>query len=121
MRSETIALLFCVIFIASCSHRNENALPASPSPTPAVDRWVLLNAPDLVSENCESEAPCAGTPYVRAPLSDWKREGVFHSFKDCAASISSNDPDAASKDTDESHKQGKLTKAERMLGLDVSQ
>lgn len=110
-----IALLTACLFLLSCSRPSSTP---SPTVTPPPGRWVLLNAPNLVPEDCDkSSEPCTGTPYVRAPLSDWVREGEFDSFRECAASISSNDPDAASKDTDESHKQGKLTKAERMLGF----
>lgn len=108
-------VLFAVCFVfLSCSR--------TPTPSPRVtaspDRWVLLNAPALLPWDCnESSEPCTGTPYVRAPLSDWKQKGEYNSFRECAASIRSNEPDATSKDTDEDHKQGRLTKAERMLGF----
>lgn len=114
MTTHQVAALGVALLLSGCSRPISNA-PTVPTPAPA--RWVLLNAPDLVSDDCQNEEPCTGTPYVRAPLSDWKQEGEYNSFQECAASISSNDPDAASKDTNEDHKQGRLTKAERMLGF----
>ena len=40
------------------------------------------------------DEPGMGTPYLRAPLSDWKQLGDYASFQECAAAIRSrhNDP-----------------------------
>jgi hypothetical protein len=111
--SRSLLLALSLLFV-SCGRPSQPQ--PSPSPTPS-GRWVLLGAPHLLPTDCEHGEPCTGTVYVRAPLADWERLGEYKSWRDCAASMSSNDPDAAAKDTDENHKQGKLTKAERMLGL----
>jgi hypothetical protein len=114
MTKYALTILYAALLLSGCSRSNSKG---SAGATPSPSRWLLLTAPNLVSETCENEEPCTGTPYVRAPLSDWKRDGEFNSFAECAASISSNDPAAASKDTDPDHKQGRLNKGERMLGF----
>jgi hypothetical protein len=77
-------------------------------------RWVLLSAPKLLpSAECEIKEPCTGYPYVRAPLSDWERLGEFDNFQKCGAGIQ-----APKSDSNESiHKQGKLSDAEKMVGV----
>lgn len=74
-------------------------------------RWALLVAPSLMHKTGEGE-PCTGTPYVRAPLSDWEKLGEYDSFQQCAAAISAPNPD-----TSEAHQKGKLSPGELMLGF----
>ena len=59
------------------------------------------------------DEPGTGTPYLRAPLSDWKQLGDYTSFQECAAAIDSpnNDPNH------DLHNSGKLSLAERALGF----
>ena len=77
------------------------------SPTEA--SWILLNAPYLMND----DEPGTGTPYLRAPLSDWKQLGNYPSYEECATAIwkPKSDPNYAL------HRSKKLTITERALGF----
>ena len=94
---KIIILTFVFLVLLSCAR---NA---------AEVRWILLSAPYLMNEN----EPGTGTPYMRAPLSDWKQLGDYASFQECAVAIHSpnNDPNH------DLHNSGKLSLAERALGF----
>jgi hypothetical protein len=94
---KIIILTFVFLVLFSCARKDAEV------------RWILLNAPYLMNE----DEPGTGTPYLRAPLSDWKQLGDYTSFQECAAAISSphNDPNH------DLHHSGKLSLAERALGF----
>jgi hypothetical protein len=73
----------------------------------------LLVAPKLLPDNCEEAEPCKGTPYVRAPYSDWTKEGEYGSFEECGRAITAPQPDPNA----ELHRQGKLSKDELLVGF----
>lgn len=75
---------------------------------------MLLVAPKLLPDNCQELEPCTGQPYVRAPFSDWTREGEeFGSFEECARAIAAPQPDPNA----ELHRQGKLSQEEMLVGF----
>ena len=104
-------LVFVCLVLSSCSRSSSTNQPAQPSPSPT--RWVLLVAPKLLSENCEEADPCRGTPYVRAPYSDWTKEGEYGSFEECGRAINAPNPDPNA----ELHRQGKLGQGELLVGF----
>ena len=74
---------------------------------------MLLVAPKLLPDNCEEAEPCKGTPYVRAPYSDWTKEGDYGSFEECGRAINAPNPDPNA----ELHRQGKLGQGELLVGF----
>ena len=106
-------LVFVCLVLSSCSGSSSTnqTQPAQPSPSPT--RWLLLVAPKLLPDNCEEAEPCKGTPYVRAPYSDWTKEGDYGSFEECGRAITAPQPDPNA----ELHRQGKLSKGELLVGF----
>ncbi len=74
------AIIGLFLFVLSCSTSVQ-------SEAGEANRWVLLNAPSLLPEECEMKEPCTGTVYVRAPLADWKRLGEFDTFQQCGRNM----------------------------------
>lgn len=110
----TLSVLVCLLML-SCSRSSPTNSPqgqASPSPNQPA-RWVLLVAPKLLPDDCEQSEPCKGTPYVRAPYSDWTREGEYGSFEECGRAINAPQPDANA----DLHRQGKLSQDELLVGF----
>ena len=108
-----LLVVVCVL-LSACSrssptNQSPTGQPASAQPT----RWALLVAPKLLPDDCEKAEPCKGTPYVRAPYSDWTREGEYNSFEECGRAISDPQPDPNA----ELHRQGKLSKDELLVGF----
>ena len=122
MRSNIIVILIsrfaCLVvaclLLLSCSRSGPtNQTPASQPSSAQPARWVLLVAPKLLPDNCEQSEPCTGTPYVRAPYSDWTREGEYGSFEECGRAINAPQPDPNA----ELHRQGKLSQGELLIGF----
>ena len=104
-------LVFVCLVLSSCSRSSSTNQPAQASPSPT--RWLLLVAPKLLPDNCEEAEPCKGTPYVRAPYSDWTKEGDYGSFEECGRAINAPNPDPNA----ELHRQGKLAQGELLVGF----
>ena len=107
-------LVVVCVLLSSCSRSGPatNQMPSN-QPSPAQPRWVLLVAPKLLPDDCEQSEPCTGVPYVRAPYSDWTREGEFGSFEECGRAITAPQPDPNA----ELHRQGKLSQSELLVGF----
>ena len=111
---ELTLLVMVCLALSSCSRSSSTNQTSASQPSPAQPtRWVLLVAPKLLSDDCERSDPCRGTPYVRAPYSDWTREGEFGSFEECGRAITAPQPDPNA----ELHRQGKLSKDELLVGF----
>lgn len=95
--------LLMLVLLSSCSQSS-----SSLSPT----RWILIEAPYLLNKETDTQ-PCQGSPYLRAPIVDWTRDGEYESFQKCAAAINEPKPDP----NPELHRQGKLSDAEKLLGF----
>lgn len=110
----TLLVLVCLL-LSSCSRSTPTNQPQTAQPTPGQpSRWVLLVAPKLLPDDCQESEPCTGKPYVRAPYSDWTREGEeFGSFEECARAINAPQPDPNA----ELHRQGKLSAGELLVGF----
>ena len=106
----TFIVVVCLV-LSSCSRSSPTNQTPTSQPSPA--RWVLLVAPKLLPDDCEQSQPCTGVPYVRAPYSDWTREGEYGSFEECGKAITAPQPDPNA----ELHKQGKLSKDELLVGF----
>ena len=111
---EFACFIVVCLLLSSCSRSSSTNQSSTGQPSPAQPvRWVLLVAPKLLPDDCEQSEPCRGTPYVRAPYSDWTREGEFVSFEECGRAITAPQPDPNA----ELHKQGKLSKDELLVGF----
>ena len=111
---EFAFLVVVCLVVTSCSGSNTTNQSSTGQPSPAQPaRWVLLAAPKLLPDDCEQSEPCRGTPYVRAPYSDWEREGEYGSFEECGRAITAPQPDPNA----ELHRQGKLSKEELLVGF----
>jgi len=111
---EFAFIVVVCLALSSCSRSSStNQSPTSQPSFAQPTRWLLLVAPKLLSDDCEQSQPCRGTPYVRAPYSDWTREGEYNSFEECGRAITAPqaDPNA------ELHRQGKLSKDELLVGF----
>jgi len=109
--SRSIFLVLVCLLLSSCS-RSSPTPPSQPSPNQPT-RWLLIVAPKLLADDCEKSEPCKGTPYVRAPFSDWTKEGEYNSFEECGRAITAPQPDPNA----ELHRQGKLSKDELLVGF----
>ncbi len=67
---KIIILAFVFLVLFSCARKDAEV------------RWILLSAPYFMNE----DEPGTGTPYLRAPLSDWKQLGDYASFSGVCSS-----------------------------------
>jgi len=113
--SRLTLLVVACLLLSSCLRQSPTNQTQTAQPSPGQPaRWLLLVAPKLLPDDCKESEPCTGKPYVRAPYSDWTREGEeYASFEECARAINAPQPDPNA----ELHKQGKLSQAELLVGF----